>query len=96
MVELKIVSQSKRQLKPIVEAALENELRLVEAGIRQTALRLKKFEEQSHLNTQAFITAYENDEWEETMESIEWIGEFRLMERLNEKAETLRNISFAS
>lgn len=96
MVELKIVSQSKRQLKPIVVAALENELRLVEAGIRQTALRLKKFEEKSHLNTQTFITAYENDEWEETMESIEWIGEFRLMERLNEKADTLRDIRFAS
>ena len=43
-----------------------------------------------------FICDYENDKIEETMDFIEWIGEFRLLERLNEKADTLRSIRFAN
>jgi hypothetical protein len=31
---------------------------------------------------------------EENLESAEWIGEFRMLERLKEKAETLRGIRF--
>ncbi len=96
MHELKLVSKSKHVLKPLVEAALENELRLVEAGIRQTEQSLEKFEKKFQLKTQDFIASYENDKLEETMDFIEWIGEFRLLERLNEKADTLRSIRFAS
>ncbi len=96
MHELKLLSESGHQLKPIVEAALQNELRLIEAGIRQTEQSLKKFEEKFQLKTQNFIADYENDKLEETMEYIEWIGEFRLLERLNEKADTLRGIRIAS
>lgn len=95
MHELKLVSKSKHQLKPIVEAALKNELRLIEAGIRQTEQRLNKFEEKYQRETRDFIDRYENDEFEETMDFIEWIGESRLLERLREKADTLKDIKFA-
>jgi len=61
MNELKLVSKAEHVLKPIVEAALENELRLIEAGIRQTKQHLKKFEEKYQLNSQDFVTNYEND-----------------------------------
>lgn len=96
MCELKLISESDHQLKPIVSAALENELRLIEAGIRQTEQCLHKFEKQYQLQTADFIAGYENDEFEETMDFIEWIGEFRLWERLHEKADTLRSIRFAN
>jgi hypothetical protein len=96
MHELKLVSKSEHLLKPIVEAALENELRLIEAGIRQTEQHLKKFEEKYQLNTRDFVTNYENDQFEESMDFIEWIGEFKLLKRLLEKADTLRSISFAN
>ncbi len=96
MNKLKLVSKAEHVLKPIVEAALENELRLIEAGIRQTEQNLKKFEEKYQLNTRDFITDYENDRFEESMEFIEWIGEYKLLKRLLEKADTLRSISFES
>ncbi len=90
--EVKLVSKSKRRLKPLVEAALGNELRLIEAGIRQTRQNLEKFEEKYQLATGDFITRFENDQLEETMDYIEWVGESRLLDRLNEKAETLREV----
>ncbi len=55
MNELRLVSKSEHQLKPIIEAALENELRLIEAGIKQTEQHLKKFEDKYQLNTRDFI-----------------------------------------
>ena len=96
MADLRLVSTRKRQLKPLVEAALSNELRLLEAGIRRTEQRILEFEEKYHLRTQDFISRYEKDEMEETMDFDEWIGEFRLLARLREKVDTLRDIRFAN
>jgi hypothetical protein len=96
MADLRLVSTRKCQLKPLVEGALSNELRLLEAGIRRTEQRLLEFEEKYHLGTQEFISRYENDKMEETTNFDEWIGEFRLLTRLLEKADTLRGIRFAN
>lgn len=96
MTDLRLVSTRKHQLRPLVEAALANELRLMEAGIRRTEQRLLEFEQKYHLGTQDFIARYENDKMEETMNFDEWIGEFRLLARLREKADTLKDVRFAS
>jgi hypothetical protein len=79
-----------------VEAALANELRLLETGIRQTEERLKEFEKKYQMLTEDFLSRYENDEFEETMDFVEWIGESRLLKCLREKAETIRDIQFAN
>ncbi|MCD6197123.1 MAG: hypothetical protein J7K15_00930 [Deltaproteobacteria bacterium] len=79
MADLRLVSTRKRQLKPLVEAALSNELRLLESGIRRTEQKILQFEEKYHLRTQELISRYENDELGETLDFDEWIGEFRLL-----------------
>jgi len=94
--ELKLVSPGKRALKPLVEAALQNEIRLLEAGIRRSQQRLQHFEAQHGLSTAEFIRRYENNKLKESLEFAEWIGEYRMLERLQEKADTLREISFAN
>jgi hypothetical protein len=96
MTDLRLVSTRKRQLKPLVEGALANELRLMQAGLRRTEQRLLEFEEKYHLKTEDFIARYEKDEMEEAMDFDEWIGEFRLLARLREKVDTLRGIRFAN
>lgn len=96
MTDLRLVATRKHQLRPPVEAALANELRLMEAGIRRTEQRILEFEQKYHLGSQDFIARYENDEMEETIDFEEWIGEFRLLERLREKADTLKDIRFAN
>jgi len=95
MTDLRLISTHKRRLKPLVEAAIGNELRLLEAGIQRTEQRLREFEKKYHLGTQDFVARYESDSLEETLDFDEWIGEFRMFERLQEKAETLRGIRFA-
>ncbi len=95
MTQLTLISAHQHPLKPLVEAALANELRLLEAGIRRAEHRLHKLEEKHKLPTNEFIRRFENDEFEETLELAEWIGEQRLLNRLNEKADILRGIKFA-
>ncbi len=121
MAELRLISPRKRQLKPLVEAALHpvlgalrplcpwdkvprawaegprvqdkcNELRLLEAGIRRTEQKLQGFETRYGLPSAEFVRRYEQDRLEETLEFAEWIGEYRLLERLREKADALREL----
>ncbi len=96
MPELKLIYPEKREIRSIVEAALHNELRLLEAGIRQTESRLRKFEEKYNMTTESFVSEYENDAIGETVEYAEWIGESKMLERLNDKSEALKSIHFGN
>jgi len=96
MADLRLVSTREHQLKPLVEGALTNEIRLTEAGIRRTEQRLLEFEEKYDLGTQDFIARYENDEMKETIDFDEWIGEFRLLGRLREKVDIIKDVRFAN
>jgi hypothetical protein len=96
MTELTLVSTHQRPLKPLVEAALANELRLLQAGSQRTEQRLNDFEEKYQLSTVEFIRRYEADEFEETLDFAEWIGEYRLLEKLREKIDILQGIQFAN
>ena len=94
MTVLTLTSTKHRPLRPLVEAALENQLRLLRAGIARTEERLRAFEADSGLSSAEFIRRYENDELPETLTADEWVGEVRMLARLREKAETLQEIRF--
>jgi hypothetical protein len=96
MAELTLVSQDSGSLKPLIEGAITEALRTTEAGIQRTEQRLQTFEQKYKLSTQDFLNRYENDEFPETLDLDEWIGEFRMLQRLQEKAARLRGIGFAS
>jgi len=92
MAELVLTSPGEHSLRPLVEAALHNEWRLLQAGIHRTEQRIQAFEAQYGMSSAAFIQRYENDAFQETLDFAEWIGEYRLLERLREKAEIVQNI----
>jgi hypothetical protein len=96
MNELKLVSKRSESIKPLVEGALLAALRSTEDGIQRTRQRLQEFEASYGISTEVFLARYENDELQETLEFAEWVGESRMLGRLQEKAERLREIEFAS
>jgi hypothetical protein len=55
MVELTLISPGEQAIQPLIEAALVNEQRLLEVGLRKTQQRLQKFEEQSGMSTDEFV-----------------------------------------
>ena len=96
MEELTLISSYQRPLRPLIEAALQNELRLLQVNIRRTEQNLNKFEARFGLSTSEFMQRFENDELPETLDYVEWVGEYRLLVRLQEKTEALREIRFAN
>jgi hypothetical protein len=96
MAELTLKTASDRPIQPLVEAALNNELRLLDAATNRSEKRLRVFEKKHRMSTQEFVQRYEQDELQETLEFAEWIGEYRMLERLKEKTEMLREVHFAN
>lgn len=96
MAEITLRSISSRPLKNLVEIALQNELRVLEAGIARTLQKLQSFEKQFQMSTNDFVQRFNNDQLHETLEFAEWIGEYRMLERLREKANTLREVEIAN
>ncbi len=96
MTELTILSPRDYPIKSLIESALDNEVRLLEAGMRQTQHRLRQFEATYALATEAFIARYANNEIDETLETIEWLGEHRMALRIREKIDTLKELHFAN
>jgi hypothetical protein len=75
MAELTLISPHQRPLRPLVEGARQNELRLLAAGIRRSERQLREFEARYGLSSADFIQRYAHDELEETLEFAEWIGD---------------------
>jgi hypothetical protein len=95
MTTLTLTSAKPRALRPLVEAALENQSRLLQAGVQRTEVRLRAFEPAHGWSSAEFVRRYENDELPETLDFAEWIGEYRMLARLREKIATLQEIRFA-
>jgi hypothetical protein len=96
MTVLTLTSTGNRPLQPLVEAAIRNELRLLQAGVRRTEEKLAAFEAQYSLSSPEFLRRYEADELAETLDLAEWVCEYRLLERLRDKVLTLQEIRFAN
>lgn len=97
--ELRRIAEEVSQRAALSEAeaeALIEELRLLDASIRQSEQRLYEFETKYQWSTNEFISRFENDEIEETLEFSEWVGEYRLLERLREKATIIQGIKSAN
>jgi hypothetical protein len=84
MSELKLTSRHPGSIKSLVEGAISATLRSTEAGIQTTEQRLQEFEQKYHIPTAEFIQRYENDEFQETLELAEWIGEYRMLQGLKD------------
>jgi len=91
-----LVSPQDRPLKQLVEDALQNELRLLETGLQRTEDKLRAFETRFGMATADFVRRFEADEFTETLDFGEWIGEHRLRERLADKIKTMREIRVAN
>jgi hypothetical protein len=46
------------------------------------------------MTTQEFIDRYERNEITESLDIDEWVGEYRLLQKQQEKVDTLRTIRF--
>ncbi|MGD1701538.1 hypothetical protein [Dapis sp. BLCC M229] len=96
MPELKIKCENLESLKILLKAAVEKELQSLSDGIERTKKRLQKFETKYQLSTEEFLRRYENDEFTETLELDEWIGEYWMLKNLCEEVENFKVVEFVN
>ena len=96
MPELKIKCQHPESLKILLKTAVEKELQSLSDGIERTKQRLQEFETKYQLSTEEFLRRYENDEFTETLELDEWIGESWMLKNLCEEVENLQVVEFVN
>ncbi len=94
MSELILSTPSRQIIKPLIETAIQNEIRILEEGLKHTESRLRVFEERHKMDTETFLRRYEAGKLEETLHFAEWVGEYRTAQRLRAKIQALREIRF--
>lgn len=64
----------------------------MEVAVKQAQHRVQKYEERYQLSSEQFMERYRNNEIDETLETIERVGEYRMLMRLLEKLQAVREI----
>ncbi len=88
--QITIEIQDANQFTPILRGALDRELRLVEYAIVRTLDRLREFEQKYNMTTSEFQRRFTADDLGETLDFIEWDGEFDTLRLLEEKKQMIQ------
>jgi len=94
--QVTLVSPSGVAIRPLVESALRSESRMIELGLARTQRNLQDFEQKYGMNTPEFYRRLVEDELQESLDFIEWAGEYKTLLKLQEKRQALQEIQFAN
>lgn len=87
--EIVIKTNSNEPIKPLVEAAIRNQLKALRRGIRRSKERIAEFEKRAGISSSEFQNKLLADEIEETMETIDWNMEIAALRLLEEQYRSL-------
>ena len=83
--QVTVTTESPSVLTPLLRAAIQNEAKVLTHGIKRTRERLLAFEKQFGMNSDEFEWRYGAAEIAETLASIEWLSEIKMLRVLNEQ-----------
>lgn len=93
--QLTLISPSGVPIKNLVESALHSELKMIKLSLSRTERNLQAFEQKYGMSTADFYRRLTEDELQETLDFIEWAGEYKTLLRLQQKRQALQEIQFA-
>ena len=94
MTVLMVRSERNDLLQPLLTSAVAAKLRVLEIALRQTERRLTAFERQHQMSTRDFVASYARNEMAETLDTIEWLGEYRMAQSLQDEMDALKALRF--
>ena len=95
-IQITLVSPSGAPIRALVESALRSELKMIELSLGRTERNLQAFEQKYGMSTAEFYRRLTEDELQETLDFIEWAGEYKTLQKLQEKQRALQEIQFAN
>lgn len=92
MSQVTLTSPDNVSVRLIVESALKDRAQQLELAIHQTEARIQNFEKSYGLTTSEFLAKFRENDLQHSFDFDEWIGESRLLARLQEKLAGLQSI----
>jgi hypothetical protein len=87
--QVTITTESPEKVKPLLETAIQNELKLLEHGIARTRERLAAFESRFAMTTGEFERRFDGKDLKETLDFLDWWGEIKMLRLLEDKHRAL-------
>ncbi len=92
MTQLIVKSPSASQVRPLIQAALDHEIRLLKIGSEKTKRRLADFEKQFSMKSEQFYQEFQAGNMGDEMEQIKWAGEYETLLQLQSDYGEIRGI----
>ncbi len=89
---LTLTAESQVEIRPLIESAIQSELRMLELGLQRTRQRLQAFEQRFDMSSAEFEQRINAGELEETLDFVEWLGEIKTQELLDANLQALRGV----
>ena len=87
-----VTSDAPVALKPLLESAIQSELRLLDLGLARTTERLRAFETRFGFTSEEFTRRFEAGEVDESLDFIEWAGEIKTARLLQSQRQALQSV----
>lgn len=97
MTQLMVKSGQVASILPLIQAAIHTHLQMIATGIRRTQNHLQQFEQQYGFSTEQLLKSEtEGTIDDNSMDMIEWLGESRMLARLQSEYRELADIEICS
>ena len=96
MARVIIEPQSSENVKNLVGLALENQLRVLTAGIAKTKSKLRELEKENGMESRVFYERYEEGKLGDDLKYMRWAGEYETLKRLEKDYQDLQGIELCS
>ena len=80
------------QVRPLIQAALDHEVRLLKIGLQKTTRHLQQFEQRFGMESQDFYRDYQTGKIGDDMEYMKWAGEYETLLQLQEDYADIQEI----
>jgi hypothetical protein len=87
--EIVIKTNASEALKPLVEAAIRNQIKALKHGVERTKERIAEFEKRAGMSSVEFEQKFQANQIEETIETIDWNMELAALRLLESQYQSL-------
>lgn len=92
MTQVIIKSATAAQVKPLIQVALDYEIRFLKIGIQKTTRNLQRLEQRFGMESQQFYREFQAGNMGDEMEYMKWAGEYETLLQLQADYTELQEI----
>ena len=92
MAEIMIRTDKPESIVPILESAIRNQLKMLKASINRTKMKITSFEQKYNMSTEQFMQKIGEGMDDDNLDYVEWIGETKILKRLEEEYKELEGM----